>query len=191
MSLYIYGRLACDASRRIQLFAELSSGASDAGTALHGGTLDQDESDLLSQYGLPKDAGIDFVLTTGVGDTDSVRLWTEAMEAGRGVLRAHGYANVSSLNYDRAAQLNLPADYYDTVGATRLGRVTRQILVAARCPAGAIALVDGGIERVIDGDPPALLEQIYRTFLVPWDCTPNCAFAWRAGLGPSTGTRQP
>jgi hypothetical protein len=108
-------------------------------------------------------------------DAEATELWLEAREAAMGVLQSEGIDPfVSSLS--DALKIDFPDSYSSVILQSRLGRLIEGLQQLSANAIIAITLVDGGIERIKNGPTDDSVAEIFKSFILPWDCSPNTLY---------------
>ncbi|MBL9026109.1 MAG: hypothetical protein JNL21_28205 [Myxococcales bacterium] len=160
MSLYSFGKVVCaDESAMVAALRRLGA---RAGVSLVF-RVDDGDLDEMTKVQRLQGQGVVFSIHSGPDEMDATRLWCDAMTSVRQCASSRTTAGAVGPHAGEAALACFLA--------TRLGQACEG-LFGLGCPA-AVALVDGGIERVLSGSALECLHTIAADVRLPWDRSPN------------------
>jgi hypothetical protein len=116
-----------------------------------------------------------FTISSGLNDPDATALWIEARALSVDIMKEVGINNYP-VNAADLQQINWPADYRQRMQACRLGNFVSGLEGNQIGNLIAIALVDGGVERIERAPANVCIENILRSMILPWDCTSNTLY---------------
>lgn len=120
---------------------------------LHLDGIDPEDVHVLDEQECLSEAGIYFAIYSSSDSLDAIRLWNEAARA---------------------------ATKGEAIEETDLGREVHQLFGDSQLKAGGIAVVDGGVETVLQGSPEQCWEWFKSRIPKPWDTLDNPLLIWTA-----------
>jgi len=156
MSLYAFGKIV--SPDEVSTLSQLDAIGRETSTVFREGVDPGDLELMLTEAPQLRGPGVAFSLVSGPDQSDATALWVEAMAA----TRPSGGATKGAAAAGEVCGAFL---------ATRLGQACRGVFGLGGV--SAVALVDGGIERVFSGTADGCLGQIGEDIRVPWDQSPN------------------
>jgi hypothetical protein len=159
MSLYCFGKIIpVSAETALSRCAPVSNVAH-----LYLRDLEPDDVSSICQIDDLKPAGITFRYVDSDGGS-ATQLWVTASEVAR--------------LFAETDRLQFHTDYSDAMKATNLGGFVWSTLHCSSIKAGALALVDGGIETIFRASPIDCWNHFLTIISKPWDCHDNPLLVW-------------
>jgi hypothetical protein len=165
MSVYAFGKLIDPDLSALE--PALLSAARSSKAVIRVGVIDEDDDEAMSRVQSLSRTGLVFSIGSGPEEHDVVVLWNEAMKALR-------YASSSAVeDPDELSQ-----ETFHCFLQTRLGSLCDGVLRLGEV--AAVALVDGGIEQVFEGQLEQCLRQMAVDVRHPWDQSKNRLYLRKA-----------
>jgi hypothetical protein len=168
MSVYCLGKLIGGSERSIRNF--LQNLAEKAGVAVSFEIDPEDEAVFAESVTLHGE-GVSFAVYSEAGDSDVIKVWNDAREAG-----LHALGTVPDCETD-VTELVLPETVKLQLMKTKLGKFICGLLDDETF-SGGLAFFDGSIRRVSNVSRNACLERILAGLLLPWDCGSDTLYVW-------------
>jgi hypothetical protein len=153
--------------------------AADAGVVVSF-EVEAEDKEVIAEAPQLSGGGVAFAVYSGEDETDVVRLWNSAMNAGHDAIRLlfgeDSVPNCSSPIEDIA----LSDAVRQVLEQTSLGKFATSVIRADSILAGGLAFFDGGIRSIVEESPGRCLRNILSAFLLPWDCGPDALYVWCA-----------
>ena len=104
-------------------------------------------------------------------------LGIEARDLAMKLLQDDGL-NPFVFKFSDVQQIIFPSDYYDKMLQSPLGGFVDGLKHLSQSAVVAIALVDGGIERIKKDSADSCVTEMLKSFILPWDCLPNSLYVF-------------
>jgi hypothetical protein len=164
MSLYIFGKVL--GTNAVNLATELAALGKRSGVAMTLDRVDVEDRTVLEESEDLRGPGVFFTVGEMDSSGDATQLWVDAM------VRVRQIAGSADCEPER-----LGDDVLAEFTLTQLGQVCNGVLGMGT--AGAITLVDGGIEELFVESQGACLRRIACDVFRPWDMSPNRLYICR------------
>jgi len=160
MSLYCFGKVVPGGARS----ALEKCVADDNSAYLYLCDIDPEDLSTICEFDELKPVGITFRYVSSVDHSDATTLWLAASEV--------------AARFSEAERNLLNIDYVDAIKATALGGFVWNLLNCTEVKHGALALVDGGVETMLQVSSDECWRHFLKIIPQPWDCQDNPLFIW-------------
>lgn len=181
MSLYVFGKVGGDVTTTGQAMQTLRRLGDRLSVVVSDDSLEKDDREEIDRgLGSLTGPGVYFMICSNENDPDATELWIETQALAMELLQNEGI-DPFVFNLSDALQINFPDGYYQAIAQSRFGELVDGLKSISASAVVAIALVDGGIERVKKGSPDDCITEIFRSLILPWDCSPNTLYVFGRG----------
>src|SRR5262249_3108584 len=118
-----------------------------------------------------------YTIYANEADHDATPLWIEARAVAIEGFQKRG-VNPSAFKVDDVLQLPHHDNYRKEILKSRLGGFVNGLRLLSQDAVVAVALVDGGIDRVKRDSANSCVNEILDSFILPWDCLPNTLYVF-------------
>ena len=121
--------------------------------------------------------GLTYAVYANGVDHEATGLGIEARDLAMKLLQDDGL-NPFVFKFSDVQQIIFPSDYYDKMLQSPLGGFVDGLKHLSQSAVVAIALVDGGIERIKKDSADSCVTEMLKSFILPWDCLPNSLYVF-------------
>ena len=176
MSLYIFGKLVTSKDDLTLSKQELLALSANVDIHVAVDSIDEEDAAMIDEaIGSPANGGFYYSVFSNGGEHDATILWVEALGLAHDLLRQSQLdpLSITPANID---QMQFPSEYFEGIVKSRLGAFIHTLEVLASNRTLAIALVDGGVERILNAPFSVCATEILRSLALPWDRLSNTLY---------------
>ena len=176
MSLYVFGKFVTTKDDLSLCKQELLALSAKLNLHVVVDSIEDEDAEIVDDaVNDPDNDGFYYSVFSNREDHDATVLWVEAIELAHKQFRQAG---IDPLSITPASidEMHFPSEYFQEIVKSRLGAFIDRLELLASNRTLAIALVDGGVERVLQAPFEVCGKEILRSLVLPWDRISNTLY---------------